>query len=305
MFQDLRYELNGGDTDKVRNLGITSTMKTLVSLDEGEIHGAEVSGWSSTGGQPETVQNKNFSAHIPLKRLAGIFEDYKKIMLASKHELILIRSRTDVDCLIVDANKDAKIVMTKVEWHVPHVQVNDEIKLKLLNAVKKNQTIIVPFRTQELYELPTVRTNSKEIWAVKTSTNVARPRYVIFGFQTARRNIKTADASKFDHCNLRNIKLFINSECYPYDDLNLNFNSNLYAKAYVMYSNFMRSYYERDNTHPTLGYSEFKNNPLFVIDCSKQNESVKLGSCNVRLEFEANADFPANTTAYSLSYMTH
>ena len=31
------------------------------------------------------------------------------------------------------------------------------------------------------------------------------------------------DASRFDHCKLTNAKLYLNTECYPYDDLNLDF----------------------------------------------------------------------------------
>ena len=40
--------------------------------------------------------------------------------------------------------------------------------------------------------------------------------------------------------------------------------------------------------------------PLIIIDCSKQNKSVKFGPVDVRLEFESLGDFPANTTAFCL-----
>jgi len=39
---------------------------------------------------------------------------------------------------------------------------------------------------------------------------------------------------------------------------------------------------------------------LFAFDCSRQNESLKTGSIDVRVEFEATANIPANTSAYCL-----
>ena len=40
--------------------------------------------------------------------------------------------------------------------------------------------------------------------------------------------------------------------------------------------------------------------PLVIIDCSRQNESVKSGTMDVRLEFEFKKNIPVNTTAYCL-----
>ena len=42
------------------------------------------------------------------------------------------------------------------------------------------------------------------------------------------------------------------------------------------------------------------NVPLVVIDCSRQNDSLKNAPVDVRLEFESTAIFPENTSAYCL-----
>jgi len=34
------------------------------------------------------------------------------------------------------------------------------------------------------------------------------------------------NTSRFNHCKLNNVKLYLNSECYPYDDVNLDFDKN-------------------------------------------------------------------------------
>ncbi|KYM95567.1 hypothetical protein ALC62_13791 [Cyphomyrmex costatus] len=40
--------------------------------------------------------------------------------------------------------------------------------------------------------------------------------------------------------------------------------------------------------------------PFTVIDCSRQNESVKSATVDVRIEFDCKENVPANTTAYCL-----
>ena len=67
-----------------------------------------------------------------------------------------------------------------------------------------------------------------------------------------------------------------------------------------MYSNFQTSYYNKE-AEPILSKSQFLNKtPLFAIDCSKQNESIKTGPVDIRLEFEEGNNFPEETTAFCL-----
>ncbi len=97
-----------------------------------------------------------------------------------------------------------------------------------------------------------------------------------------------------------NVKLFLNSQYYPYSNLNLNIVQNQYAVLYDMYANFQSAYYGKD-PEPLLKRSDFiQKIPLIVIDCSKQNESLKNAPVDVRLELESRNNFPANTAAYCL-----
>jgi len=135
---------------------------------------------------------------------------------------------------------------------------------------------------------------------VKTSSHLEKPRYVILGFQTNRHNKKDRNASHFDHVALRDIKLYLNSQCYPYGNLNLDITKNQFALLYDMYCRFQTVYYGKE-AEPLLSKTEFLNDaPLVVIDCSKQNELLKTGPVDVRVEFESHANFPAETTAYCL-----
>ncbi|KAK9751733.1 hypothetical protein QE152_g4863 [Popillia japonica] len=140
----------------------------------------------------------------------------------------------------------------------------------------------MPFRKWELFELPSLRKTKTDVWPIKTSTNLEKPRYVIVTFQTARKDSLTADASKFDHASLTNLKLHLNADSFPYDNMNLQINENKYAAAYRMYASFQSSYYNVNN-QPLLSYEKFKECALYVIDCANQKEAVKSSIVDVKL----------------------
>ncbi|KAJ8912808.1 hypothetical protein NQ315_014391 [Exocentrus adspersus] len=106
--------------------------------------------------------------------------------------------------------------------------------------------------------------------------------------------------STFDKCDLTNIRVFLNSERYPYNDLFIDFNNEKYATLYEMFSNFRASYYESGN-EPIFSPKEFKDiSPIAHIDCSRQKESVQQGSVVLRIELETAKNTPKDTTAYCL-----
>ena len=67
-----------------------------------------------------------------------------------------------------------------------------------------------------------------------------------------------------------------------------------------MYINFQNAYYGKE-IEPMLKKGDYiQHSPLVVIDCSKQNESLKQTPVDVRLAFEAKENYPAQTSAYCL-----
>lgn len=53
-------------------------------------------------------------------------------------------------------------------------------------------------------------------------------------------------------------------------------------------------------SNPFLSYRDWLTSPIFVFDCSRQNESLKTSSVDVKIEFETEANVAASTTAYCL-----
>ncbi|XP_050453263.1 uncharacterized protein LOC126852467 [Cataglyphis hispanica] len=184
---------------------------------------------------------------------------------------------------------------------MPHVVLNDINKLALLRTLESGRYLSVAFRSWDLYEFPLLQSTTKHSWAVKAATQLEKPRYVIFALQSGRKNVLLQDASMFDDCKLTNVKLYLNSDFYPYDDMNLNFEKNKIAVLYDMYSKFRKTYYGCDKDEALFNLAKFITfGPIVVIDCSRQNESIKSATVDVRIEFDCKENFPSNTTAYCL-----
>lgn len=298
LFSEIRYELSGTEIDKTRNPGITSVLKGIPSIRSDEAVFLKSSGFlADATSDPTTI-----SCCLPLKCLLGFFEDHKRIIINARQELILVRSRNDINCF-TGVNDIMHINIERMTWMMPHVKVSDTTKIQLLKSVDQKHNLPIAFRSWDLQEYPVLPTTTKNIWQIKTTTKFETPRYVIVGFQTNRLNRIQGNPSKFDPCDVRDIKLFLNGEMYPYENMNLDFASRHYASLYFAFCKFQETYYHGSGartTAPVMSYAEFRLNPIFVIDTSRQDEAIKNSTVDVRIVIETRAAMPASTTAYAL-----
>ncbi|KAJ8912764.1 hypothetical protein NQ315_016721 [Exocentrus adspersus] len=307
LFEEIRYEMGGEQIAVVRKPGITTSMKTMLSFGASQLPVLLTYGWGLGEDHQDILDDTThvFSGRLPLKYLMGFAEDYTKGLINVKQELILILARTFKNCYVGDV--EANIVIDKIEWKIRHVVPEDRLKLKLMSRINKSSTspagrIKVPYRMWDLYELPKLRETSSDIWAIKTSTSLERPRYVIIGFQSIDNCDNTEkDASVFMNADVSDIRLYLNSDVYPYERWNMDFTKKLSAPAYYAYINFQRTYYGKEMSEPMLNFTQFLQTPLFVIDCSHQSEAVKSSTVDIKLEFETRkSTFPSNVKVYAL-----
>lgn len=297
LFQDIRYEINGVEIDKVKNVGVTTTMKSLLSMNEHDAKISKIWGWDVNG--TKSIKN-HFSVSIPLNKVLGFAEDYNKILINCKHELILLRSNSNINSVKLNTGETIDISISKIVWRLPHIKVSDRERVNLLKYLEKDRSINFAFRNWDLYEYPLLPQTTKHTWAIRTSSQIEKPRYVIIGLQTNRKNNGIADASHFDHCNLRDVRVFLNSVYFPYESLNIDIAEDKFSLLYEQYAQFQQSYYGR-RCEPLLSVAEFKNKaPLCVINCSRQSETLKTGSVDVRIEIETSKQIPDQTSAYCL-----
>lgn len=296
MFSEMRFELNGVEIDRNKSPGITSTMKCLVACKSEDERAYVLFNESSN----KSIVGGTYRMIMPLRFIFGFCDDFRKIIMNCKHELILVRSRTN-DC-IYQANSDIlKLVINKIHWKMPHVSLSDQAKLSMLKMISRNDSLYIPFRSWDLYELPALPTTNRHTWSVKTTSQVRKPRYVIVAFQTNRSTIVN-DSSEFDHCNISNVKLYLNNERYPYDDLNLAMTENHFHESYYMVQNIQLTYYNDVSFYNPTGYdlANYSKKPVFAFDCTRSDESVKASMVDIRLELESRANFAPNTAVYCL-----
>lgn len=191
LFQKIRYLLFGIEIDESKNVGLTSIMKAYASLSPNQLQFLEIAGWN-----PKKLvdANGNFEVMIPLNLILGFAEDFQKIIVNGKHELILTRSNTDVNAIVqtnaaVTAKNTFKFQLTKIEWLMPVITLSNSKKASLLKSIQNDPPLMVSHRAWELYEYPQLPETSKHIWTVKTSSQLEKPRYVILAFQTDRNKV--------------------------------------------------------------------------------------------------------------------
>lgn len=307
LFDEIRYEVAGKEIDIIRNPGISTLMKSICSFNKSMVTKLTNAAFDTDENLKKFHKNGKFSACIPMDLMLGVFEDFNKVLVNVKQELILKRSKNDLNCIFTTeaapttgVDKVPKITLQSVQWIMPHVTPSDSEKLQLQKILLQNKNLQIAFRSMELHELPSYPSTTKHTWSVKTSSQLEKPRYVIFGFQTDRDNKARKRTDQFDHCKLKNLKVFLNSEYYPYSDLSLDFEQGDISKAYEMLVRFKETYYN-SMPDPVISRLDFIDKyPLIVIDCSRQNENLKEGVVDFKIEIENAENVPANTSAYCL-----
>ncbi|XP_031336367.1 uncharacterized protein LOC116165817 [Photinus pyralis] len=277
LFDEIRFILGDQVIETVRLPGINSTIKGFCSYTSDQSRCLSHAGWSPSG-SPQILNSTKtaFCASIPLKHVLGFAEGYRKPLVNIRQELILIRSKDDSDCY--KGETEVKINLTKVTWKVPYVIPNDAMKLSIYGRINKNH-----------------RYKWRFMRATFTYTQPYPPPDRWFG---RKRNNKEADASEFNHLSISNIKANINNRRYPYEQQNLVFTDNKYVDAYEEYLNFRNQYYDSSQESSLLSYKEFEKQPIFIINCTRQNESVHNVVIDLKLEVEASSAFANETIAY-------
>ncbi|XP_030757907.1 uncharacterized protein LOC115883660 [Sitophilus oryzae] len=152
LFREIRYELNGITIDALRNVGLASTLKGYLSSNTNESLKLQNAGWFPHRKEEDRIlvdDNGKFSVSIPLKLLMGFFEDYKKIIINMKQELVLIRSNNDLDGVFFKDDvtppsttlETPKVTFDKIYWKVPHILVDIPQQLALTRILESNKKI--------------------------------------------------------------------------------------------------------------------------------------------------------------------
>ena len=182
-----------------------------------------------------------FEFHIPLTHIFG-FAEYKKLIYGLKHTLTLSRGSDSQALYRAAAITNGKVDITSISWHMPQIQMTPEYLTGMRSLVEQKVTVPLAFRART-GEQTTLTQTQNFTWRLSVTGGVEKPRWIIIGFQTNRTETQQQNPAIFDHLNLRNAFVTLNSERYPMCDVTTNFNRNEYMKLYGMFDDFKKEYY--------------------------------------------------------------
>ena len=319
LFERVCYRISGKEIEGYSHAGIASTMKGLLTYKHNSNENASFLFQKDT----TTAANNNgfrvrfnyifggdgtFSAIIPLEHIFGFCENYQKVMYGVEHELNLRRNH-DNDALFktsvlndagnADKVVDGKIDIKKLVWHMPHAKISDEYKLRLYKQIENRITLPLAFLNRQC-ERYTIPNGTRELdWKLNIASGSEKPRYIIVGFQKEKDNDQKKNPAIFDHLKYTNAYVQLNSERYPEENLNVDFDSNIYAKPYKMLTDYFCNVVGNSNVQIDLiSYANLF--PLLVFDVSHQSERLKNTPVDIRIRASFAEQVGANSKAYAL-----
>ncbi|XP_065680158.1 uncharacterized protein LOC136094359 [Hydra vulgaris] len=276
----LWYKDNMATADLVNNTGFSTRQQFIIR-------------------KPTTKGSFEFS--IPLRHIFGFCDDYDKVFYGLKHELYLLR-RSDDNAIFRAAGVAAgKVNITRISLMMRRATPSALADLELTKIIKSQETLDIGFRSRFL-DRTNVEQRTTFDWRLGLRTT-EKPRYILVGFQTNRDGNQEQNSSIFDHCDLKNMCIVLNEEKYPATNYNLSFPNMKITRAYRHASNFAEDYYNMSNLISLCGItpSDYRDlYPIMYFDVSKQSESMKEKTVDIRLKAEFNTPVPANTVIYAL-----
>ncbi|XP_065642664.1 uncharacterized protein LOC136074288 [Hydra vulgaris] len=233
----------------------------------------------------------SFSACIPLKHIFGFCNDYDKVVYGFTHTITLDR-KSDNEAIFRAAGVAAgKVDIQKLSLFMPHVRPLPKMRVP------------VAFRSRGFDSLPVPVGTTEFSWQLSSRINSTKPRYVIIGFQTNKLENQEINYTLFNHCDVKDMSINVNSRKYPTNSYNLSFPNNQFSRIYKAAAEFSKKFYGMSEliTNCDISPSEFKDlYPLFVFDISKQIQDIKGSTLNLTVKVTFNSSVPADTMAYSV-----
>ena len=114
---------------------------------------------------------------------------------------------------------------------------------------------------------------------------------------------QTKNPSTFDHVNLKNAYVTLNSDRYPAVDYNLLFSNQKFSRMYGDVALFGVKFFGMDEliTQSNIKRSNYKTlYHLFQFDISKQQEKLKSSVVDIQIRANFTQYVPATTRAFAL-----
>lgn len=298
LFDSFAYNLNNETVEVVRNPGIVSTYKIYTLFNSDQVRALCSAGISHP---VDTVskaifvdaEKTKFQAVVPLSLVFGIFASYDKALLNITQELNLVRANSAKNALISDRPANcSSIELTKIQWCLPHLGLNDVSKSKVLNTIAKDPPIRMHYRYWEVIEHPLIPSSTDVIWRVKTEKGSTAPKMAILAFYVNKKNDITKDLTKPDAVGLTSVKMYLNDLVFPFNEISQDV---LQYKSYLEMGQF---YFNENFPSPLLSFEAWEKNPFYVINSMIQKDYPDSQPVDIRIEMKFSTPPNHNTNCY-------
>ena len=300
LFRSIEVKKHGKLIDRIDDPGIISTVKHTISLSQDE---------SVSKMNGAVICNHKYGKFYYCGYLCdlglGFFGDVKIPIYKGGFSLSFLRS-SDNDAILLSKQvvggsyaPDGKISITDFYLRVPIVEFQTPSKIELIDEMTKFGSQKFVFRSWECIEQNGITGKNYKFDVTNIYRNIDKPKFIIAAFQTSRRQNQKIDPSKFDHVDVRNIRVKVDESYYPDEMINLDIKEDNYTLLYEMYKDYKRAY--GGNTNMLYNPKDFiQNRPLFVLDVRKSPINISQPKTSIILYVDFQNDPPANTNIYVL-----
>ena len=237
-----------------------------------------------------------------MKHIFGFCEDYDKIVYGLKHILTLVRKGDDYAIFRAAETGAGKVSLDKISSFMPHVNPADAEKFAIYKTIESRVKLPVAYRTRQC-DMLSVPESTSFTWRLSVNTAPEKSKILIVCFQTAKDGDQTKNPSTFDHVNLNNAYVTLNSDRYPAVDYNLSFSNQTFSRVYGDATLFGVKFFGMDEliTQSNITSSDHKTlYHLFSFDVSKQKEKLKSSVVDIQMKANFTENISANTRAFAL-----
>lgn len=263
-----------------------------------------------------TYNNKSkYEVNWHLSPLLG-YLDHRKVSYQLRYVLKLMRnSSTSSEVFYGDStfNKKVRIVINSMELWIPQIQPSYEIQTMVNNRLASGRPINIIY-LQRTGITPMAVTGNNFSFNIASGIT-KQPRYVLIAFKPnvnsnehindARFHLEgktTYDAAtkKFTggDVKIEKVTLQLNNIYYPEDGITISYDENSFGHAFTEYENLCMLFGAIPQIDPITWYNLF---PIFCFDCSSQNQSLKEGGINIKVNIKVNTASP-NLNVYAMLF---
>jgi len=191
----------------------------------------------------------------------------------------------------------------RLQQYMPHVLPNDQEKLALYKTIESKPSFPVGYRMIQCDWISVPQTRNFT-WRLLVKSAPEKPRWIIVVFQTDKSRNQQRNPSIFDHCNLTNMFVMLNSGRYPKIDYdNTNFTQQKFSRVYGDAAAFRTKFYNVEEliSSPNITPADYKELfSMFVFDVTKQSEKLKNSVTDIQIKAQFSASVVASTESFTV-----